>query len=94
MAVAKRQGRENPAKIEQRKLRGPECGLQVEQKALLASPVYIGKFPGEGKNLYKEAPKGRGEGLSRARVLAVFLLFASFGWACPHALRIYFPFIF
>ena len=30
MAMAKRQGREKPAKIEQRKVQGPEGGLQVE----------------------------------------------------------------
>ena len=39
MAVAKRQGREKPAKIEWRKVRGPEWGPQVKQTALLASPV-------------------------------------------------------
>ena len=47
MAVAKRQGREKPAKIEQRKVRGP----QVEQPALLASPIYIGQAQGEEKNI-------------------------------------------
>ena len=37
MAVARRQGREKPTKIEQRKVRGLECGPQVEQTALLAA---------------------------------------------------------
>ena len=37
MVVAKRQGREKPPKIEQRKVRGPEGGPQVEQTALLAA---------------------------------------------------------
>ena len=37
MAAAKRRGREKPAKIEQRKVRGPEGGPQVEQTALLAA---------------------------------------------------------
>ena len=30
MAVAKRQGREKPAKTEQRKVQGPELGPQVK----------------------------------------------------------------
>ena len=36
MVVAKRQGKEKPIKIEQRKVPGP----QVEQTAPLASPIY------------------------------------------------------
>ena len=48
MAVAKRQGREKPAKIEQRKVpRGP----QVEQTTLLAGPIYIGQAQGQEKNI-------------------------------------------
>ena len=43
MVVAKRQRREKPAKIEQRKVQGPEWGPQVKQTALLASPIYIGQ---------------------------------------------------
>ena len=49
MVVAKRQGREKPAKIEQRKVWGPERGPQVEQTALLEGPVYIGQAQREGK---------------------------------------------
>ena len=65
MAVAKRQGREKPAKIEQTKVRGPEWGPQVEQIVLLASPIYIEQAQGEEKKkkniyIYKEEPKGRG----------------------------------
>ena len=41
MVVAKRQGREKPVKIEQRKVRGPEWGPQVEQTTFLANPIYI-----------------------------------------------------
>ena len=51
MAVAKRQGREKPAKIEQRKVPG---GPQVEQTTLLAGPIYIGQPQGEGKKLTKK----------------------------------------
>ena len=43
MAVVKRQRREKPVKIEQRKVRGP----QVKQTALLAGPIYTGQAPGE-----------------------------------------------
>ena len=50
MAVAKRQGREKPVKIEQRKVQGPEWGPQVKQKTLLAGPIYIGQAQGE-KNI-------------------------------------------
>ena len=47
MAVAKRPGKEKPARIEQRKVRGPEREPQVKQTALLAGPIYIGKAQGE-----------------------------------------------
>ena len=43
MAVAKRQTREKPMKIEQKKVRGP----QVKQTTLLAGPIYIGQAQGE-----------------------------------------------
>ena len=49
MVVAKRQGREKPAKIEQRKVRGQEWGPQVEQTAILAGPIYMGQAQGEAK---------------------------------------------
>ena len=62
MAVAKRQGREKPAKIEQRKVWGSEWGPQVEQIALLASPIYIGQAQGEGKKSIKRGAKGPGWG--------------------------------
>ena len=41
MVVAKRQRREKPAKIEQRKVRGPEGEPQVNQTALLTRPIYL-----------------------------------------------------
>ena len=50
MVLAKRQAREKPEKIKQRKVQGPECGPQVEQTTLLASPVYIGQARGR-KNI-------------------------------------------
>ena len=68
MAVVKRQGREKPAKIEQRTVWGPEWGPQVEQTALLASPIYIDQAQEEEKDI-KEEPKGS-LSLSLPRVLA------------------------
>ena len=82
MAVAKKQRREKPEKIEQRRVLGQEWGPQVKQTALLASPVYIGQVQGKEKNHIKRGAK-IGLGAS--------LLFASFGLACPHTSRMYFP---
>ena len=74
MAVVKRQGREKPGKIEQRKVQGPEWGPQVKQTALLASPLYIGQDQGEEEKTYKKWSQ-RAKGLS----LPLSLLFVSFG---------------
>ena len=77
MVVAKKQGREKPTKIEQRKV----CGPQVKETALLASPIYIGQAQGEEKNIIRGAKIW----------LEASLFFVSFGSACPHASRMYFP---
>ena len=53
MAVAKRQGREKPPKIE-RKVWGPEWGPQVEQTTLLTNPIYIGQAQGGEKKKAKQ----------------------------------------
>ena len=82
MVVAKRQGREKPMKIEQRKVRGPEWGPQVEQITPLAGPIYIRQAQGEGEKTYKKSSQRAGAGS---------LLFESFGSACPHASWMYFP---
>ena len=82
MAVAKRQRREKPAKIEQRKVRELERRPQVKQTALLASPIYIGHAQGVEKKHIK-----RGIRIEPGR----FLLFVSFGLGCPRASRMYFP---
>ena len=47
MAVAKRQRKEKPTEIEQRKVRGPEWGPQVKQAAFLVSPIYMRQSQGE-----------------------------------------------
>ena len=57
MAVAKRQGREKPAKIEQRKTEGLELGHQVEQTALLASTICIGQTQSRRKKHIKRGAK-------------------------------------
>ena len=56
----RRQGREKPTKTEQRKVWGPEWGPQVEQAALLASPVYIGQAQGEEKTYKKRSQRAGG----------------------------------
>ena len=76
MAVAKRQGRENSTKMQQRKVQRPEQGPQVEQTALLASPIYIGQAQGEEKTYKKRSQRARGS-LSHAQALS--LLFVSLG---------------
>ena len=76
MAVAKRQGREKPMKIEQRKVQGPERGPHVEQTALLASPGVRRK-----RHIKREAKGPRGS----LSLPSTPLLFMSFGSACPHA---------
>ena len=60
--VAKR--REKPAKIEQRKVSGPEWGPQVKQTALLASPNYIGQVQEEEKKTYKKRSQNWAGGFS------------------------------
>ena len=85
MAVAKRQEREKMEKIEQRQVQGPERGPQVKQTTLLPSPIYIGQVQGEEKKHIKRGAKGPGMSLSSLRI------FWSFGSACPHTSRMYFP---
>ena len=60
MVVAKRQGREKPSKIKQRKVRGLEWGPQVEQTTLLAIPIYIGQARGEEKTYKKRSHRAGG----------------------------------
>ena len=55
MVVAKRQRREKPKKIEQRKVRGPECRPHVTQPPFLASPIYLGQGQGEKKKHKKRS---------------------------------------
>ena len=86
MAVAKRQGREKPMKIEQRRVPGLECEPRVKQTktglALLASLIYTGQAQGKEKKYIKRGAKIG---------LRASLLFTFFGLACSHALRMYFP---
>ena len=58
MAVAKRQGREKPAKIEQKKVRGLEGGPQVKKKTKKHTP--------EWPNLHRTDP-GRDKHIKRSQ---------------------------
>ena len=84
MAVAKRQRKEKPTKIERRKVWGPEWGPQVKQTALLASPIYIMQTQGEGDKYIK------GGSLEWSKPL----FFACFGSGRPHSLRVFYPLFF
>ena len=53
----------------------------MKQTALLASPIYIGQAQGEEKKHIKRG----------AKIELASLLFVSFGSACLHASRMYFP---
>ena len=77
MAVAKRQRKEKPAKIEQKKSQGQEWELQVKQTTILASPIYIGQAQGNKKKHMKR----------KAKIEPLY----SFGLASPHSSWMYFP---
>ena len=84
MVVAKRQGREKPAKIEQRKVQGLERGPQVELNS--ASPFTQGRPRVAGESTHRRrSPRAGGLPPSLS------LLFMSLGSACPQASRVYFP---
>ena len=51
MAVAKRQRKEKPAKMEKKKIWGLEWEPQVKQTTLLAGPIYTGRAWGRIKNI-------------------------------------------
>ena len=72
MAVAKRQRKEKPAKMEQKKIQGPGVRTSVKQTALLASPIYIGQAQGKEEKTYKKRSQNWAS-----------LLFTSFGLAHP-----------
>ena len=100
MAVAKRQGREKPTKIEQRKVKGRSEDLRTGMRtsgrtALLTKP-----------NLHRAGPGGRKKhkkGSQRALSLSLSLSLSCalgrsslcvFGSTCPHASKMDFPAIF
>ena len=58
-------------KIEQRRVQGLEGGPQVEQTALLASPIYIGQAQGEEKKNKKRSQNWDGGGLFSLHILCV-----------------------
>ena len=93
MVVAKRERREKPTEIEERKVRGPETDPQVKQTALLASPIYTGQAQGEEKTYKKRSQRARflSPTCSHAPPLSSLCIF---GLACPHTSRMDFPAIF
>ena len=92
MAVAKRQGREKPTKIEQRKVKEQELGPQVEDTALLASPIYIGQAQGEEKK-HKKRSQRAGGSLSHSLMLSLSPL-CVYWVGMPACLEDVFSFIF
>ena len=94
MAVAKRQGKEKPTKIEQRKVWGPEWGPQVGQTALLAGPIYVGQAQGEEKTHKKRSQRARGS-LSLPHMHTLSLSPLCIFWvSMPSHLKDVFSFIF
>ena len=63
--------------MEQKKIWEPEWEPQVKQRALLASPIYIGQAQGEETNRWEE----------EAKTLETSLI----GSAHPHTLKVYYP---
>ena len=58
MVVAKRQRKEKPGKIEQRKIRRPDGELEMKKTVLLTSPIFTGQAQGgEETNVQKEEAK-------------------------------------
>ena len=85
MPVAQRQGREKPAKIEQRKVKG-RSGDWMEDLGQNKQHSWLAQFT-YGR------PRGRKKHVKRrARGPGVALLLV--GSACPHTSRMYFPAIF
>ena len=81
--------RGKPSKIEQRKVREREWGPQVEQTALLASPIYIRQSQGKEKKIYiynKRSQRARGRSLSCAHTLSVSVSLFSLCLLDQHAL--------
>ena len=83
MAVAKRQGREKPAKIEQRRSEDQSEDLRENKQHSWLAQFTQGRPRGRKKLTERGA---RGPGLC--------LLSTSVGVACSHASGMYFPFIF
>ena len=69
MVVAKREGKEKPTKIEQRKVQGQVWEPQGKQTALLAVQFTKGRLRGREKKTYIERSKNWAEGFSSLCVL-------------------------
>ena len=96
MAVAKRQGREKPAKIEQRKVTGrsEDRSKDLGRTAFLTKQICLGQPQGEGKKTYKKRSQ-RAVSLSSLPLHALGpSSLRVFGSKCPQALKMDFPAIF
>ena len=89
MAVAKRQGREKPAKIEQRKVKG-RSEDRTGRTAVLAKPNLHRAGPGGRKKHIKRGAKGLFLSLSVSCALGCSSL-RDFGLTCPHTSKMDFP---
>ena len=90
MAVAKRQGREKPAKTEQRKVKG-RSRTRVRtsgRTALLSKPNFHRAGPRGRKKYIKRRAKGLSLSLSHLLGRSSLHIFGS---TCPHALKMDFP---
>ena len=100
MAEAKSRGREKPAKIEQRKVKGRSEDHQSEdlrynKQHSWLSPICIGQAQGEEKTYKKRSQSACSLALSTACWHAPPLSsLRVFGLACPHASRTDSPAIF
>ena len=95
MEVAKRQGREKPMKIEQRKVKG-RSRTRVRtsgRTALLVKPNLHKAGPGGRKKHIKRGAKGRSLSLHRALGRSSLRVFGSMDQG-PHVSKVDFPAIF
>ena len=88
MAVAKRQGREKPAKIEQKKVRGMRTSGKTNNTP--GWPHLHRTGPGREKHIKRGA---KASSLSLSCALGCSSL-RVFGSMCPHALKMDFPALF
>ena len=96
MAVAKRQGREKPGKIEWSKVKGgPRTGVRTSGRAALLPKHSLHRTGPGGRKTYKKRSQrvlslSLSLSLSRARAMGTSSL-RVFGSTCPHTAKMDFP---